>query len=301
MKELNLDKKTANSFSKCANPSLLPRRSTESSRNATSDPVTQRSATSDPVTQRNATSDPVTQLNTIQFLSEEYTDFLCRCIIRARSIQRTPTPTTSLPDLPSDSLRDIVEEYVRVLCDGKDVLPPSLPHAQLNGYELDSASGLPLWMLLFYLLRCGCAVEDIEFFKADILRHGGSVGNDVYKLLSIFVKCVPQRPLTSRTLHRGTAESVPDLAAVTSRVRGVCHRLTGAGCSDMHKSGNRHVISRRLFLLSLLSNETPYAVNSVIDQNTGDICIPQQEVLTTLQDWLWHKLLVVYGIPEIGA
>ena len=69
----------------------------------------------------------------------------------------------------------------------------------------------------------------------------------------------------------------------------------------MHKSGNRDCFSRRLFLLSLLSNETPYAVNSVIDQNTGDICIPQQEVLTTLQDWLWHKLLVVYGIPETEA
>ena len=68
----------------------------------------------------------------------------------------------------------------------------------------------------------------------------------------------------------------------------------------MYKCGNRGDFSHRLFLFSLLCNETPYAVNNVIDPKSGEICIPQQEVLRTLQDWLWHKLLVVCRMPEIG-
>lgn len=185
----------------------------------------------------------------------------------------------------------MVAEYVRVLCDGSDTA----------GMELDAEANLPLWMTLYCLLRCGCDRDAILAYRDDILRHGGSVGPDVLRILLLFVECSLPRGFTCSTLHRrGTAEPVADLVAVTSRIRGVFHRLTGAGCTDMYKCGNRGDFSHRLFLFSLLCNETPYAVNNVIDPKSGEICIPQQEVLRTLQDWLWHKLFVVCRMPEIG-
>ena len=190
-----------------------------------------------------------------------------------------------------DSLRAIVSEYVRVLCDGKDT----------SGMELDAEANLPLWMTLYCLLRCGCDREAILAYRDDILRHGGSVGNDVLRMLLLFVECLLPRGIMPSTLQqRGTTESVADLVAVTSRIRGVFHRLTGAGCTDMYKCENRGDFRHRLFLFSLLCNETPYAVNNVIDPKSGDIFIPQQEVLHTLQDWLWHKLLVVCRMTKIG-
>lgn len=54
--------------------------------------------------------------------------------------------------------------------------------------ERDSRSGQPLWMLLFALLRSGCTRDVIEGFQDDILRHGGAVGHDIYRLLIAFVE-----------------------------------------------------------------------------------------------------------------
>lgn len=64
-------------------------------------------------------------------------------------------------------------------------------------------------------------------------------------------------------------------------------------------SGNSPYFCHRLLILSILSNETPFASDPVIDKNTGNIRIPQNETLVTIQDWLWHKLLVIYGIPVV--
>lgn len=51
----------------------------------------------------------------------------------------------------------------------------------------------------------------------------------------------------------------------------------------------------RLLLLSLLSHENPFASSPVISQSTGETRIPQSETLVTIQDWLWHKLLSIFG------
>ena len=64
----------------------------------------------------------------------------------------------------------------------QDVIP--------TGIEKDSKSGLPLWMLLFALIRCGCPRELIESYRDDILRHGGAIGNDIYRLLLAFIELV---------------------------------------------------------------------------------------------------------------
>lgn len=53
----------------------------------------------------------------------------------------------------------------------------------------------------------------------------------------------------------------------------------------------------RLLLLSLLSHENPFASSPVISQSTGETRIPQSETLVTIQDWLWHKLLSIFGFP----
>ena len=51
--------------------------------------------------------------------------------------------------------------------------------------------------------------------------------------------------------------------------------------------------------MSLLANENPYATNSVTTPLTGEVRVPQQEVLLTFQDWIWHKLITIFGIPKI--
>lgn len=53
--------------------------------------------------------------------------------------------------------------------------------------------------------------------------------------------------------------------------------------------------SLRLLLLSLLSHENPFASSPVVSQSTGETRIPQSETLVTIQDWLWHKLLSIFG------
>lgn len=45
-----------------------------------------------------------------------------------------------------------------------------IDEVQINGYELDSHSLLPLWPQLFCLLRSGCSEMDIDVFADDILR-----------------------------------------------------------------------------------------------------------------------------------
>ena len=74
----------------------------------------------------------------------------------------------------------------------------------------------------------------------------------------------------------------------------MAHRLCGAGDSDMHKQVWERGVTSRLMLLSLLANESPYSTTPVTHPTTGELLVPQQEVLLTLQDWLWHKLLVIH-------
>ena len=80
--------------------------------------------------------------------------------------------------LPSSDLVALCQTYCSVLSQGE-------VSATL---ERDSHSGLPLWMLLFALLRSGCTRGIIERYQDDILRHGGAVGHDIYRLLLAFVE-----------------------------------------------------------------------------------------------------------------
>lgn len=57
-----------------------------------------------------------------------------------------------------------------VLFEGVDVMFIGIDEVQINGYELDSHSLLPLWPQLFCLLRSGCSEMDIDVFADDILR-----------------------------------------------------------------------------------------------------------------------------------
>ena len=82
------------------------------------------------------------------------------------------------PALPSSNLVALCETYCSVLSQGD-------ASAML---ERDSRSGQPLWMLLFTLLRSGCTHDVIEAYQDDILRHGGAVGHDIYRLLVAFVE-----------------------------------------------------------------------------------------------------------------
>lgn len=85
-----------------------------------------------------------------------------------------------------------------------------------------------------------------------------------------------------------------EYSARMTRLRAMAHRLCGAGDSDMHKQVWERGMTGRLMLLSLLANESPYNTTPVTHPTTGELLVPQQEVLRTLQDWLWHKLLVVH-------
>ena len=62
-----------------------------------------------------------------------------------------------------------------------------------------------------------------------------------------------------------------------------------------------HLFTLRLFTLSLLANENPYLSNAVSDPHSGEPRIPQQEVLLTLQDWLWHKLITIFGMYKLDS
>lgn len=59
-------------------------------------------------------------LNSVLFLQREFVESMRRAIIRARSIQRTPS-TCSSRELPDNDLRSLVCAYVQVLFDGRDV------------------------------------------------------------------------------------------------------------------------------------------------------------------------------------
>ena len=59
--------------------------------------------------------------------------------------------------------------------------------------------------------------------------------------------------------------------------------------------------SLRLLILSLLANENPYLSNVISNPHSGEPHIPQQEVLLTLQDWLWHKLITIFGMYKNRA
>ena len=85
-----------------------------------------------------------------------------------------------------------------------------------------------------------------------------------------------------------------EYSARMTRLRAMAHRLCGAGDSDMHKQDCSRETTCRLMLLSLLANESPYGTTPVTHPTTGELLVPQQEVLLTLQDWLWHKLLVIH-------
>ena len=39
-------------------------------------------------------------------------------------------------------------------------------------------------------------------------------------------------------------------------------------------------------------------MNSVTTPHSNEVRVPQQEVLMTFQDWLWHKLITIFGIPK---
>ena len=82
--------------------------------------------------------------------------------------------------LPSSDLVSLCQTYISVLL--QDGVPA--------GIEKDSKSGLPLWMLLFALIRSGCPRELIESYRDDILRHGGAIGNDIYRLLLAFIELI---------------------------------------------------------------------------------------------------------------
>lgn len=194
-------------------------------------------------------------LNSVLFLQREFVESMRRAIIRARSIQQ----------LPDNDLRSLVCAYVQVLFDGRDKA----------GLDLDSQSLTPLWPQLFCLLRAGADLQDIDAFADDILRFGGAVGQDVLRMLQEYVRVCRREPL---------AMAASEYSARMTRLRAMAHRLCGAGDSDMHK----------LMLLSLLANESPYNTTPVTHPTTGELLVPQQEVLRTLQDWLWHKLLVVH-------
>ena len=55
----------------------------------------------------------------------------------------------------------------------------------------------------------------------------------------------------------------------------------------------------RLLVFAILCNESPYSSIVTTDKSTNTVHIVEQEVLLTLQDWLWYKLLSILLFNQI--
>lgn len=156
-------------------------------------------------------------------------------------------------------------------------------------FELDSKNHVPLWQLIYFMLRCNCPETAFREFHDDIRRHGGSTGNDLIKLLTLYIKYL-----------QGSSQVAPsDIHGITTRVRGSLHRLIGAGCTDPYKCLLLPAVIYRLILFAILCNESPFSSITVTDQLNNTTCIVEQEVLSTLQDWLWYKLIIILLYQQV--
>ena len=54
--------------------------------------------------------------------------------------------------------------------------------------ELTGQSFVPLWQLIYLMLRCNCEKKEFAAFYDDIRRHGGSTGNDIIRLLEVYLE-----------------------------------------------------------------------------------------------------------------
>lgn len=52
-------------------------------------------------------------------------------------------------------------------------------------------------------------------------------------------------------------------------------------------------------LFAILCNESPFTSITVTDQHNNTTCIVEQEVLSTLQDWLWYKLIIILLYQQV--